>query len=456
MVQMVEILLLNSLFLINGSSFGNFSSSRGVRQGDPLSPLLFNIAMEGFSRYLDRVAAMGQFSGFSNVHNGIVINHLHYADDTIFFLNNSRDELHNLFSSLKCFELIAGLKINTTKTRLISIGDCQDLPSWALELGCITDKLPFIYLGLPLGAKANSKAIWDPVLTKFDVRLSHLSKISLSKGGGRVYFWYDKWNGDDPLNISFPDLFRLSKDKYFIVASHISNGSWVFDFKRRLWDNEVNQFASFLLRIGSSPPILDNLTDTRRWSLGNNGVFSVKTLYSKLIQSDGIDNFPYRFVWNNKIPPKVSFLVWCAVHGKLNTKDMLLRKGMTLEMDCIMCGDVVETASHLLLHCKVAYKLWLNLIPSSWCWISPQSLFHLANGWHQMFLNHNVECWNMIPAAIVWVIWGERNVRTFENKHIFKTDFDLIIEAKSLIIVWDTVFGHHIISTEDNWDAIFS
>lgn len=52
-----------------------------------------------------------------------------------------------------------------------------------MELGCSTDKLPFIYLGMPLGAKANSKAIWDPILLKFDVRLSQWNRCSYSKGG---------------------------------------------------------------------------------------------------------------------------------------------------------------------------------------------------------------------------------------------------------------------------------
>lgn len=61
----------------------------------------------------------------------------------------------------------------------------------------------------------------------------------------------------------------------------------------------------------------------------------------------------------------------------------------------------------------------------------------------------------MIPAAVIWVIWGERNARIFEENHIFKTDLDLIIEAKSLITAWAAAFGHFSISVGENWDTNF-
>ena len=48
--------------LINGSPSDFFGSSRGIRQGDPLSPLLFDIVMEGLSRMLDVAATTSQFS----------------------------------------------------------------------------------------------------------------------------------------------------------------------------------------------------------------------------------------------------------------------------------------------------------------------------------------------------------------------------------------------------------
>jgi hypothetical protein len=51
--------------LINGAPFSYFGSSRGVRQGDPLSPFLFILVMEAFSRMIDAITSRGLISGFS-------------------------------------------------------------------------------------------------------------------------------------------------------------------------------------------------------------------------------------------------------------------------------------------------------------------------------------------------------------------------------------------------------
>ena len=51
--------------LINGSPSNFFESSRGLQQGDPLSPLLFDIVMEALSRMLEVAASVGQFLSFS-------------------------------------------------------------------------------------------------------------------------------------------------------------------------------------------------------------------------------------------------------------------------------------------------------------------------------------------------------------------------------------------------------
>ena len=74
--------------LVNGSPFGFFQSSRGLRQGDPLSPYLFVIVMEVFSCLLRRAISGGYLSGWrvrDRNGEGILISHLLFANDTLVF-----------------------------------------------------------------------------------------------------------------------------------------------------------------------------------------------------------------------------------------------------------------------------------------------------------------------------------------------------------------------------------
>ena len=73
--------------LINGSPSDFFGSSKGLQQGDPLSPLLFDIVMEALSRMLDVATFAGQFSIFfvgSTANPSMMVFHLLFADDTDF------------------------------------------------------------------------------------------------------------------------------------------------------------------------------------------------------------------------------------------------------------------------------------------------------------------------------------------------------------------------------------
>lgn len=77
-------LLLPSI-LLNESSFGFLTSSRGLRQGDPLSPLLFIIGSEIFSRLLLREESLTNLKGIQLGPYGPSFSHLLFANDLLIF-----------------------------------------------------------------------------------------------------------------------------------------------------------------------------------------------------------------------------------------------------------------------------------------------------------------------------------------------------------------------------------
>jgi hypothetical protein len=172
--------------LVNGSPCGFFKSSRGIRQGDPLSPMLFVIVMEVLSRMIDKAIGAGMLFGFAvnrNVNDPLLISHLLFADDTLIFYEADSDHIAHLRSILVWFEATSGLRVNLGKSELVQVGEVPFLEELADILGCQTSSLPMKYLGLPLGAKFKSIDIWNPIVEKMERRLAGWKRIYLSKGG---------------------------------------------------------------------------------------------------------------------------------------------------------------------------------------------------------------------------------------------------------------------------------
>ena len=89
--------------LVNGAPKGFFPASRGLRQGDPLSPFLFVIIGEAFSRMSDAAANENLIKGFKPSPSAPIVTHLQFADDTILFCDAKEDEVQNVKAILLCF-----------------------------------------------------------------------------------------------------------------------------------------------------------------------------------------------------------------------------------------------------------------------------------------------------------------------------------------------------------------
>jgi hypothetical protein len=172
--------------LVNGFPEGFFNSSRGIRQGDPLSPLLFVLVMEALSRMVNATVEQGLISGFSlgeRVFSDLVVSHSLFADDTLIFCEACPEQIRYVCLILLCFEAVSGLKVNLGKSELVAVGEVGNVGTLAAYLGCRVAGLPMKYLGLPLGAAYKAAAIWNEVTEKMERRLAGWKKLYLSKGG---------------------------------------------------------------------------------------------------------------------------------------------------------------------------------------------------------------------------------------------------------------------------------
>jgi hypothetical protein len=104
---------------INGEVGPYFRNKRGVRQGDPISPLLFDFVGDALDAILSRARVAGHIQGIVPhlVLGGV--SHLQYADDTMILIPNSPDNIRNLKFLLICFEMMSGMKINFHKSEVI-------------------------------------------------------------------------------------------------------------------------------------------------------------------------------------------------------------------------------------------------------------------------------------------------------------------------------------------------
>lgn len=100
---------------VNGERSSYFKTSRGLRQGDPLSPLLFNLIADALGVLLDKAVNKGHISGVLGELIPGGISHIQYADDTIIMIDGSDTSIRNLKLVLYCFEWLSGLKINYHK-----------------------------------------------------------------------------------------------------------------------------------------------------------------------------------------------------------------------------------------------------------------------------------------------------------------------------------------------------
>ncbi|KAL0423109.1 UNVERIFIED_CONTAM: putative mitochondrial protein [Sesamum radiatum] len=152
-----------STVALNGSLHGLFPRTKGLRQGDPMSPALFLLCMEYFSRLIKRNTTNSDFN-FHPRCEKLKITHLLFADDVMLFSRGDLPSIHILMECLQEFRDVSGLAVNTVKSNIFTAGIQDDTLDEALAMTEFAKgHMPVRYLGIPLAVQRLSVTNYSPL-----------------------------------------------------------------------------------------------------------------------------------------------------------------------------------------------------------------------------------------------------------------------------------------------------
>jgi len=165
----------------------NFQTKKGLRQGDPLSPILFNIVVDMLAILINRAKVDGQIKEVVPHLIDDRLSILQYADDTILFMDHDIEKARNLKLILCAFEQLSGIKINFYKSEIFCYGKVKESEQQYSQLfGCQLGNYPFRYLGIPMHFKKLRNSDWNGIVERFEKKLSSWKGNHLSVGGRLV------------------------------------------------------------------------------------------------------------------------------------------------------------------------------------------------------------------------------------------------------------------------------
>jgi hypothetical protein len=159
--------------LFNWTKFEEFKPSRGIRQGDPISPKHFLIAADGLSCLLNHRSHSSNHSGIKVAPSAPSVNHLLSADVSLLFLKANGEGAREISESLELYCKALGQKVNLAKSSIFFSKGCPEAVLQQVKsiLNVTTESLSEKYLGMPTnvgksknGAFKNLKdRVWSKV-----------------------------------------------------------------------------------------------------------------------------------------------------------------------------------------------------------------------------------------------------------------------------------------------------
>uniref|UniRef100_A0A803P2Y2 Reverse transcriptase domain-containing protein n=1 Tax=Cannabis sativa TaxID=3483 RepID=A0A803P2Y2_CANSA len=474
----------------SGYTIGPIIPTRGLRQGDPISPYLFLICAEGLSALIQRYEERKLIHGCKVANGAPVVSHMLFADDCFLYCKATEREVTNVQQMLQIFANASGQRVNFGKSSaFFSSNTTSHMKATICDrLGIREAEENSKYLGLPSSIGRNKTAAFSFVVDKVQKRIQSWDNKFLSRAGKEVLikavvqalpaytmnlfllpvgtcqaiesaisrFW---WKSNSTKGIHW-----LCWDK---LTAHKSNGgsnpSYIW---RSVLEAQglVRAGARRLIGDGSQDVISDVLNDRDQqlvwriplwyWVKDSKGMFSVKSAYRHQQEAHGHINLNvptdmWKRLWNLKVPPKVLNFLWRVSANCLPTRFLLALRHVQVDSLCPFCSAAPETALHVLVRCNFAKLCWQQAkVPT----VAPAAMFFRS--WFEEGLSKWNEVESIEAAMTLWALWKVRNDVVWNS--ISPTSEEVIHVAKMNYSDWckaqqfekDALHGHSMVVSE--------
>ncbi|XP_062104336.1 uncharacterized protein LOC133815521 [Humulus lupulus] len=417
------------LILMNGKVQGEFRGRKGLRQGDPISPLLFVLAMEYCTRLFQQASLDKRFRFHPKCKRLKLVN-LCFADDLVIFCKGVNSSVQIIKESFYAFCCASGLTANKDKSQ-INFGGVADKEITSLIEGLqfSEGQFPLKYLGVPLRTSRWKAGDCSLIIKKIKSKLHTWASRHLSFAGraqlinsvllGIRSFWMSifilpksvikevdrlcrnfLWGVKDGNlqrsklhfttwdqvclpkcmgGLGFKDSCMWNKvllAKYIWAVSSKLDILWVkwvdsiYLKGQDFWLYRAPQDVSWYWK--RLTKLRDDFPAVRLDEAVHHNKLCLKSLYHKLLNKDKV--IFANVVWNSLSVPKHRFILWQATLGHLLTRDKLSLCHMDLpSLLCPVCEEDQESHAHLFFECPFSrlvvsqVKNWLGsgIWPSS-------------------------------------------------------------------------------------------
>lgn len=168
--------------MLNGVPGVPIKHGRGLRQGDPLSPLLFIITIDPLQKIFDLATEKGYIAKLGG--RTVPMRTSMYADDTPIFIKPTKNDVAALADLLTMFGEANGLKTNFHKSMVVPIC-CDTLSPDEIhaDLPAKRSHFPVKYLGLPLTTWRLRQVDFQPLADKAVSKLTHWNGRNINPAG---------------------------------------------------------------------------------------------------------------------------------------------------------------------------------------------------------------------------------------------------------------------------------